>query len=338
MGADPQPPNRANWVDLCKGICIVLVVFGHIVGGLGAGGTIQPDSIWLEIRSWIYLFHMPAFFALSGIFAGKSVSLSPGDFFIGKSKTILYPYVIWTVIIFASQFVMSRFVNNPPDPHRALLFFVEPYGYGLWFLYALFIISTCYYLLAAFRIPAAGIALIALALSLTANFNWFSFWPIFNIAMSYFAYYACAAFLSTRILPSASGNQMWILPLFGISFLAAITILFLAGQADGQITRLLCGFLGTAAVICVAKGFDRFPIRYLWSLLGLFSLEIYLGHPLWGTVARVALLKAGGHAAALFVLGGVLIGVGGSLVVGFLCRKWNFPYLFRWPAKPRLAQ
>lgn len=51
--------NRIDWVDISKGLGIILVIIGHCVylGGL--------------IHNWIFSFHMPLFFILSGIFIRK---------------------------------------------------------------------------------------------------------------------------------------------------------------------------------------------------------------------------------------------------------------------------
>ena len=46
--------NRVQWVDICKGYGILLVVLGH---------TLRTDLSLV----YIYGFHMPLFFFLSGI-------------------------------------------------------------------------------------------------------------------------------------------------------------------------------------------------------------------------------------------------------------------------------
>ena len=58
---------RKAWIDRWKGLLILLVVFGHAVGG---GGNLASGktSYWLlELWRVIYLFHMPAFFVLAGL-------------------------------------------------------------------------------------------------------------------------------------------------------------------------------------------------------------------------------------------------------------------------------
>ena len=64
--------GRIRWVDVFKGILILLVIFGHAVQGVAADATlatnVQHDSIKLA-KDFVYGFHMPAFFVASGFFA-----------------------------------------------------------------------------------------------------------------------------------------------------------------------------------------------------------------------------------------------------------------------------
>lgn len=46
--------NRIYWIDCIKTILIYLMVLGHIT-------TTNPD-----FKQWIYTFHMPCFFIVSG--------------------------------------------------------------------------------------------------------------------------------------------------------------------------------------------------------------------------------------------------------------------------------
>lgn len=55
--------KRIEWIDVAKGVGIVLVSFGHLRNGDG-------ESVWLPALDVpidaIYLFHMPLFFLLGG--------------------------------------------------------------------------------------------------------------------------------------------------------------------------------------------------------------------------------------------------------------------------------
>lgn len=62
--ATVAPSQRIHWIDIAKGIGIILVSFGHIRNGDG-------QSVWLPALDTpiniIYLFHMPLFFFLGGL-------------------------------------------------------------------------------------------------------------------------------------------------------------------------------------------------------------------------------------------------------------------------------
>lgn len=76
--------NRDQTIDIVKGIGIVLMVVGHS----GA-----PDYL----HDFIYTFHMPLFFIVSGwFFNDKSIDDSRG-FALRKIKSIYLPYLKWCV-------------------------------------------------------------------------------------------------------------------------------------------------------------------------------------------------------------------------------------------------
>ncbi|MBQ8345321.1 MAG: acyltransferase family protein, partial [Clostridia bacterium] len=52
-GILPKENGRISWIDIAKGIAILLVLLGH---------TICPT--WMSV--YIYSFHMPLLFVLSG--------------------------------------------------------------------------------------------------------------------------------------------------------------------------------------------------------------------------------------------------------------------------------
>ena len=68
--------KRIEWVDVFKGIGIILVVIGHTTSPIGA---------------YIYLFHMAAFFFISGYTTSLEKD-SLKDYFLKKVKTLLIPF------------------------------------------------------------------------------------------------------------------------------------------------------------------------------------------------------------------------------------------------------
>ena len=74
--------KRDLTIDIAKGICIFLVVLGHC-----------HDAGF--IRHYIYLFHMPLFFFLSGMFFHPEEKLAYGIY--KKVRTLIVPYLFFAV-------------------------------------------------------------------------------------------------------------------------------------------------------------------------------------------------------------------------------------------------
>lgn len=82
--------NRILWVDIAKGIGILLVLIGHI-------------SQNQYINSFIYGFHMPLFFIISGyLYKNKK------NYIRNKIKAILTPYLFFSIISFIYWYFIER--------------------------------------------------------------------------------------------------------------------------------------------------------------------------------------------------------------------------------------
>lgn len=131
---------REAWVDYAKGIGIILVVFGHANRGLYSAGIQLSGSSYLLTDSIIYSFHMPLFFFLSGLFFTQSLDKKgKTSFVISKIDTIVYPYVVWSLLQGMVEVLLSRYTNNPSSLGDVLSLFTHPRA-QFWFLYALFMV------------------------------------------------------------------------------------------------------------------------------------------------------------------------------------------------------
>lgn len=77
--------QRRPWIDVCKGLGIILVVLAHALLASSADGAEQ-------FARAIYHFHMPLFFILAGL------TMRPEplrQFSIRKASTLLVPYVLF---------------------------------------------------------------------------------------------------------------------------------------------------------------------------------------------------------------------------------------------------
>lgn len=126
--------KRIHYIDMAKGIGILLVVFGH---------SAFPTS---EVNRWISSFHMPLFFLLSGMLLSHTGAHEKplGSTIKKKARTILVPYLWFSIfsIIFSAILDTATFATYLPN---ALLQTVVLYGISvLWFLPALFFGETIF--------------------------------------------------------------------------------------------------------------------------------------------------------------------------------------------------
>lgn len=84
--------KRLDWIDIAKGIAIILVIVGHTV----------PNSS--PLRHAIFSFHMPVFFIL----AGYTFRPKPWrELLSGSVSRLLVPYVILALAWQVPSFLMS---------------------------------------------------------------------------------------------------------------------------------------------------------------------------------------------------------------------------------------
>jgi len=87
--------SRTAWVDYAKAIGIILVVYGHVARGLVKSGILPNSSYFHAVDDFIYSFHMPLFFFLSGLFFLHSMNRrGAGGVILSKIDTIVYPYIL----------------------------------------------------------------------------------------------------------------------------------------------------------------------------------------------------------------------------------------------------
>lgn len=133
------PKLRVAWIDAAKTFAILCVVFGHVFRGAHDAGLIPDAGLFWKIDNFIYLFHMPLFFFLSGLtFSGQKHAWP--DFLWRLGRTIVLPYVIWSAALVAIKQLGRGSVNYPTHLADLLGIAYAPIS-PFWFFYALFFIQ-----------------------------------------------------------------------------------------------------------------------------------------------------------------------------------------------------
>lgn len=130
-----QNKEYFNWIDILKGLGIILVILGHL-------------RVSHDLLNYIYLFHMPLFFFISGYLMDVEKYNSINQLVKKKTKSLLVPYITFSII---SIICYSVFGEIDIDLSGTVLAFLEGkrneifYNVPLWFLLGLFVIEIMYF-------------------------------------------------------------------------------------------------------------------------------------------------------------------------------------------------
>ena len=119
---------------MAKGYGTLLVIFAHLGGG--------------DLRTWIYTFHMPLFFFLSGyLFNGKSNFV---DFFKKKFKSLVIPYFALGIPLVLFQMLKYMLIADFSATvyWQLVKIFLQQRRFAtLWFIACLFWVNILFYLM-----------------------------------------------------------------------------------------------------------------------------------------------------------------------------------------------
>ena len=148
---------RKTWVDIAKGMGILLVCIGHT--------RMVENKI---ICSLIYAFHMPFFFMIAGYCYDENRYKSYGSYFVRKLKALAWPYIMLTFAVALITTVL--FLHPERNEFVTLLGYPYPgcWMIGFWFVQVLFFVELIYAVLR--RWSGWGLCIICLGFGLISSY------------------------------------------------------------------------------------------------------------------------------------------------------------------------
>ncbi len=280
--------SRRTEIDVAKGFALFLVVFGHMVV------LKEPLSLW------IFSFHMPAFFFLSGMTFHPEKYTGYRDCIRDKAKKLLIPYAAITLIgalicFLRPDYRIEAFGYGWRYHLRWILYYGQPmqlYIGQVWYLLALFwaqlialfwirnfenrsVLSKCWslFILAAAAVYIRGIfPFLPIGDRLPWKLDTALCAAVFVLAGCYVRRYD----VIDRMLPYAS----FLIPV-------SIWISYCLGPATNTYINLCdcfytappyfypAAFAGIAALVLTAKLFQNWRF---WQYCGRYSLPMFASH------------------------------------------------------------
>lgn len=151
--------GRIESIDIAKGLLISLVVVGHILN------TEYPIASY--IKSFIYVFHVPAFFVITGILTDvqKVLLEKPTRFIWRKFKSLIFPYILLEILAATMQMIVlgREYLNVTGAVSNILLIYCN--AGATWFLPTLFMANVLEYVYLKLRNECKVLSHIVLLLS-----------------------------------------------------------------------------------------------------------------------------------------------------------------------------
>lgn len=283
---------KLEWVLIAKGLGIVLVVAGHF-------WPADSPAYWTEVRRVIYTFHMPLFFFLSG-WLYEYGKYSYRDLMYAKTQRLLYPFAAIAVLFFLVKFTAGMFfvLENPlvySDLYTILVNPILSYIPSLWYLHSLFIIFVIYPILRRF---ISDVLLLIIFTGLNISLDR-------DVSLCGTMLYNIPFFITGIVIRNNEGKlAKWLN--FSMSTFSSLMLIFIgacyalkicinrdmSGQYPIIFTAGICGTLIVTIASRKLASSDMPAIRYFLTLMGMYSISIYLFHTLFESSTRIILTQA----------------------------------------------
>lgn len=336
---------RVDWVDIAKGICIILVVMLHAT--LGVEKAMGETSTFSAVIAWAAPFRMPDFFLISGLFLARRIDRPWRSYLDSKVVHFVYFYVLWVNIQlalkaphFVSELGLTGFIE------LYFLSYIIPFS-SLWFIYILAIYFVAAKLVASLPkyIVLLGAAAMHVAVPETGIFALDQFSERF---VFFYAGYAVAPVIF-RYAEQVSRTPELVVGL-GLGCWGVLNAMAVgSGVATIPVIDLAVSFVGIAAVIAFSASVVDTTVGRMLGYCGRQSISIYLAFAVFMAAARQVLLKLDskfelGLGVDLVSLAALVAGVIVPLILARLARDTRFAFLFSRPqsmwlraARPRLG-
>lgn len=260
-------------IDVARGIACALVVIGHV------------PSTPVFVHTWIYSFHMPLFYIISGIVLNTSDSFK--IFFKKRIKGLLIPYfalnlLVWTIETLI-KIIQSLAVSHPIDYNQFLVglagtligYRLTDYYYILWFVISLFFALLISYWIIKFVKNKWKIGIIGILQIISNSLLWMKVrgLPLSLDVVPLATGYVLIGFSCMRLVKRIPGQFNWLgVPLIMINAVLAYLCSHQNGDVDfyncqtgGVLLPILNSIIGCMGILMISKLIQRNRVLEFFS-------------------------------------------------------------------------
>ena len=213
--------QRIIWIDYAKAVAIFLVVLGHSFKPLGGAD--------LEVKNFIYSFHMPVFFFLSGYLYKKS-DIVFGGYLKKNVRSLVFPYVLLNLLAAIIVLPVLLLTNNyeiiVDSTTDMLIGAGHSFAGPAWFLLCLFWTKIISYFAFRSKCPFLFVIFSITAAYIIGHFVWFDI----ASAFAAFPFFYEGYIMKTKSRMDLISRKKWCV-ILSIS----LPLLFLLNHINGSV-------------------------------------------------------------------------------------------------------
>ena len=289
--AEQSRAERLSWLDVLKGIGIILVVIGHVYSNR-------------TVFNWLYSFHMPLFFLAAGwVYKEKSVLIDIKR----RIQTIVVPYFSFGLLVLLYwQVIERRFRNSDTSFMDSLLGLFSgcydnlDFNVHLWFLPCFFVTVAFFNILVNLGgRKFAYIAVVLMSLVYVVLPMPELPWGI-NRVFKYIGFYAVGVFLAGRETKIADRNVGT-----GVAAVVLLTVNFFLSlyNLTTGLMWFVTALIGVTAMILISQFINENKILQYFGRISLIVLCIH--SPVYRIVVKIVSIPL--HMGTDAVRGNILL-------------------------------
>lgn len=307
--------SRHAWMDSLRGAAIILVIHYHVTENISK----YPDTpqILIDLTNLIAPLRMPILIFLSGLLVSKSILKGKKEYFSGKMKNILYPFLIWTVIMYALSYAKEIYLGDPMETTFLQALTVMPL-YHLWFLEFLLIYYIVIYYMKNIQ------PLIILSSVIFVYFIFYGYGD--DRVLSLFCFFTLGYYFGRNLNEiSTKIKEMSYIPIFISTAVAVVFSIFNIKNdlINSNVYYLLSAIFFIPILIKLFMLIENTKLSRFLEFFGVGSLVLYLVHlPVITVVFNILKIAyPGSTLSAYFILMFATVGI--SVAILYLSRRFK---------------
>lgn len=287
--------QRLDWIDIAKGIGIILVVFAHTIVPQIRNDYVSANFLWI----FIYNFHMPLFFFLSGWLFEKGLAHynDKGKFILRKLKFLMLPYITFSAFAYIFINFALKIDKLASILHGggytavgikdAVLQIITYNGHidqHLWFVFSLFLVFLINILLPKLLKSKPMLVILLVLYVSKAVIQYFG---ILNYTASDLFFFTLARVMYSKEKQCVVDRSLWKFIVTASVFIASnclYSYFYVTQMPYGFIkivlylTRIASSVTGIFTVCAIADFLSSKAVSKPIKAIGLYSYDIYLMH------------------------------------------------------------